>query len=115
MGETILKNPQEIVEGFNEYFSNIGPDLANEIDVSNCNFKTYVKETKSEFAAFQPKTVSEIFNLSCGLSGKKATGIDKISCKIIKIAAPAIADSLTTYLIKPLFHHPSLINGKLLV
>ena len=30
-----------------------------------------------------------------GLSSNKATGIDKISCKILKIAAPAIADSLT--------------------
>ena len=30
-----------------------------------------------------------------GLSSNKATGIDKISCKIIKIAAPAISDSLT--------------------
>ena len=30
-----------------------------------------------------------------GLSGNKATGIDNISCKIIKIAAPAISDSLT--------------------
>ena len=79
MGETILKDPQEIVEGFNEYFSNIGPDLANEIDMFNCNFETYVKETKSEFAAFQPKTASEIFNLLCGLSGKIATRIDKIS------------------------------------
>ena len=29
-----------------------------------------------------------------GLSNNKPTGIDKISCKIIKIAAPAIADSL---------------------
>ena len=40
MGETILKDSQEIVEGFNKYFSNIGPDLANEIDMSNCNFET---------------------------------------------------------------------------
>ena len=30
-----------------------------------------------------------------GLSSNKATGIDKISCKIIKMATPAIADSLT--------------------
>jgi hypothetical protein len=29
------------------------------------------------------------------LSGNKATGIDKISCKIIKKAAPIISDSLT--------------------
>jgi hypothetical protein len=30
-----------------------------------------------------------------GLSSNKATGIDIISCKIIRIAAPAISDSLT--------------------
>ena len=30
-----------------------------------------------------------------GLSGNQATGIDKIFCKIIKIAAPVISDSLT--------------------
>ena len=30
-----------------------------------------------------------------GLSSNKATGLDKISCKIIKIAALVIADSLT--------------------
>ncbi len=61
----------------------------------NCNFETYVKKSKSEFTAFQPKTVNDILNLLCGLSSNKATGIDKISCRIIKIAAPAIADSLT--------------------
>ena len=95
MGENILNNPQEIVEGFNEYFSNIGPDLASKLDMPKCNFETYVKKSTSEFAAFQPTTVNDIFNLLCGLSSNKATGIDKISCKIIKIAAPAIADSLT--------------------
>jgi hypothetical protein len=30
-----------------------------------------------------------------GLSNNKATGIDKISSKIIKLAAPVISDSLT--------------------
>ena len=30
-----------------------------------------------------------------GRSSNKATGIDKISCKIIKLAAPVISDSLT--------------------
>ena len=55
----------------------------------------YVKKATSEFAAFQPTTVNDIIHLLCGLSTNKATGIDKISCKIIKIAAPAISDSLT--------------------
>ena len=79
----------------NEYFSNIGPDLASKIDSSNSNFETYVKNAQSEFAAFQPVTVSHVFHLLHGLSNNKATGINKISSKIIKLAAPVISDSLT--------------------
>ena len=52
IGENILNNPQEIAECFNEYFSNIGPDLASKIDMPNCNFETYVKKSKSEFTAY---------------------------------------------------------------
>jgi hypothetical protein len=74
-----LTSPEDIVDGFNDYYSNIGPDLASKIDSSNYDFETYVKNGKSEFAAFQPVTVSHV----CGLSSNKATGIDKISCKII--------------------------------
>ena len=91
----ILTNPQDIAEGFNDYFSKIGPNLASKIGTSNCNFENYIKKTKSEFAAIQPTTISNVYHLLSGLSSNKATGIDKISCKIIKIAAPVIADSLT--------------------
>ena len=93
--ENILNNPKDISEGFNNYFSNIGHNLASQIDTSNCNFETYVKKATSEFTAFQPTTVNNICQLLGGLSSNKATGIDKISCKIIKMAIPAIADSLT--------------------
>ena len=90
-----LTNLKDIAEGFNNYFSNIGPDLASKIDSSNHNFETYVTTTKSEFPTFQPVTVSHVYHLLLGLSSNKATGIDKISCKIIKIAAPVISDTLT--------------------
>ena len=95
VGNNKLTCPEDIAEGFNEYFSNIGPDLSSRIDSSNYNFETYIKNAKSEFAAFQPVTVNQISHLLHGLSGNKATGIDKISCKIIKLAAPVISDSLT--------------------
>ena len=96
VGNNNLTCPEDIAEGFNEYFSNIGPKLSSKIDSSNYNFETYIKSAKSEFAAFQPLTVSQISHLLHGLSGNKATGIDTISCKIIKLAAPAvISDSLT--------------------
>ena len=63
---------------------------------STCrNFETYVKKAKSEFAAFEPTNVNNVYQLLSGLSSNKATGLDKISCKIIKIASLVIADSLT--------------------
>ena len=95
LGENILNNPKDIAEGFNSYFSNIGPDLASQIHTSSCNFETYVKKAKSEFPAFQPTNINNVYQLLSGLSSNKATGLDKISCKIIKIAALVIADSLT--------------------
>jgi hypothetical protein len=30
-----LTSPEDIAEGFNDYFSNIGPDLPSKIDSSN--------------------------------------------------------------------------------
>ena len=47
----ILTNPEDIAEGFNNYFSNIGPNLASKIGTSNCDFEHYIKNTKLEFAA----------------------------------------------------------------
>jgi hypothetical protein len=44
--------PKDIAEGFNDYFSNIGPDLTSKIDTSKINFETYTKSAESEFAAF---------------------------------------------------------------
>ena len=81
--------------GFNEFFSNIGPDLASKIDTLNYNFQAYIKKPKSEFTAFESITTNKVYYLLRGLSRAKATGIDNISSKILKLAAPAISSSLT--------------------
>ena len=36
--------PKGIAEGFNTFFSNIGPNLAEEIDTAESNFKDYLKQ-----------------------------------------------------------------------
>ena len=38
MNKNIVQDPQEIVEGFNEYFSNMGPNLASNIAMPNLQF-----------------------------------------------------------------------------
>ena len=112
VGNKNLTCRKDIAKGFNEYFSNIGPELSSKIDTSNYNLETYIKSAKSEFAAFQPVTVSQISHLLHGLSGNKATGIDKIFCKIIKLAAPVIPDSLTLICNQAILYLPFLTNGK---
>ena len=76
-------------------YHSLGPNLANKIGTTDDNFVSYIRNTKSEFAAFHSITIGSVYNLLSGLSSNKATGIDKISSKIIKIAAPVISDSLT--------------------
>ena len=68
LGENSLTSPKDIAEGFNDYFSNIGSDLASKIDTSNYNFEMYVDNAKSEFTAFQPVTASHVYHLLNGLS-----------------------------------------------
>ena len=90
-----LTSPNDIAEGFNTFFSNIGPNLAEKIGSTECHFKDYLDKTNSEFTAFKSVSVNHVCHLLRELSGSKATGLDKISNKIINIAAPLISDSLT--------------------
>ena len=57
------------------------------------NIKATISKSVTDWENY--KAVTDVFQMLSGLSNNKATEIDKISCKIIKIAAPAIADSLT--------------------
>ena len=90
-----LTSPNDIAEGFNTFFSNIGPNLAEKIGSTECLFKDYLDKTNSEFTAFKSVSVNHVCHLLRELSGSKATDLDKISNKIINIAAPLISDSLT--------------------
>ena len=90
-----ITSTQEMANGFNEYFTNIGPNLASSIDDSNTSFRLFVKPAKSKLDRFKLVSVSRVIKLLNGLSNCKATGLDKISGRILKVAANSIAPSLT--------------------
>ena len=69
--------------------------LANSIDESNTSFKTFVKSAESKMDRFKLVSVGKVVKLLKGLSNCKAAGLDKISGKILKVAANTIAPSLT--------------------
>ncbi|CAB3991234.1 Hypothetical predicted protein, partial [Paramuricea clavata] len=94
-----VTSTDELVDIFNDHFSNIGPKLAesipNDNDVSFRDFITQQKsKTKNSFS-FRPVSVTLVYTLLVNLSTTKATGMDKISAKILQVAAPVIAPSLT--------------------
>ena len=48
-----ITSTQEMANGFNEYFTNIGPNLASSIDDSNTSFRLFVKPAKSKLDRFK--------------------------------------------------------------
>ena len=72
-----ITSTQEMANGFNEYFTNIGPNLASSIDDSNTSFRLFVKPAKSKLDRFKLVSVSRVIKLLNGLSNCKATGLDK--------------------------------------
>ena len=75
----------------NKHFAAIGPNLASKIQVNEDNISPTEFLTKTD-SSFNLKKVeaSTVLNLLNRVKVKKATGIDKISNRILKIAAPPI-------------------------
>ena len=97
-GKTVTST-DELVDIFNDHFSNIGPKLAESIPNNNdVNFRDFITQQKSKTKnsfSFRPVSVTLVYTLLVNLSTTKATGMDKISAKILQVAAPVIAPSLT--------------------
>ena len=94
-GET-LTNTSEIANYINRHFAAIGPNLASKIstDEDNVSPEQFLTKTDPGFY-FKGVDSSRVLKLLNGVKIAKATGIDKISNRILKIAAPIIYKSLT--------------------
>ena len=100
-----LVSGEEIAEKFNNYlnFTSIGPSLAENIDSNECNYSQFVNSVDSNFL-FRPVSSSQVYNLLNSLIVCKATGIDKVSAKVLKWAAPFFSESLMQILTGQLLH-----------
>ena len=78
---------------FNEHFTSISPSLAENIDNNRCDFSQFVHRVDRSFH-FQPVSSSQVYKFLNSLSVCKATGIDKISAKVLKLAVPVVSESL---------------------
>ena len=90
-------DPNQICEVFNEHFASIGPKLAEEIpaNVTGHSHLDYLTIQNHEHSfQFQETNTSAVFSLLSKLCKSKATGLDRISAKLLRVCPDLIAESL---------------------
>ena len=97
--EKTVTSTRELVDVCNDYFTNVGPKLAEKIENENqCSFRDFIPQHQPvERFTFQPVNVATVYRLITKSNISKATDIDEISAKVLKAAAPAIAESIVVY------------------
>ena len=97
---------QDICNKFNDFFVNIGPNLAAEIKSStDINYKSYLKRTITSSFTFDLVNEDEVRKTITSLKTKDSAGHDGISTKLLKVIGPTILKPLTLIL------NQSLITG----
>ena len=93
----LINDSNEIADAFNDYFSNIGPDLADQMNFNDSNrfcldYLPYLNNN----ATFQLRETnfSTVFTLLSTLSRSKATGLDKISSRLLRESPDLITEFL---------------------
>ena len=85
-----ITNSNVLADEFNNHFATIGPKLASEIP-SQCNNShlEYLTSTNERFQ-FRPITTNQVLSLLNKLNKSKATGLDKISARLVRECADLI-------------------------
>ena len=81
---------------FNEYFTQIGPSLTGNIDGSNKRlYESYLGNPCEVEFNFTRTTPEEIMEIISKLKQKSSSGLDNISCRLMKDISDIIAIPLT--------------------
>ena len=96
---TTISTPGDMAEAFNDHFTNIGQVLAQEVPAAEVNPEFYLSHTDKAFCLKTP-SLDVVINLLRNIDEKKATGLDMIPSKLLKMAASIVAPSLTAIFTK---------------
>ena len=86
----VLSGAVEISEGFNNFFANIGPDLAKTIKGTKKHFSDFLSQGTEENFVFANMTPDIINDALKKLKSKNSSGPDKISTNLLKSIIPII-------------------------
>lgn len=100
------RDPYKIVNAFNEFFVNIGPNLAAKIAPSNVNSVDFLPIASTDSIVLYPTDKCEITQIILQLKEKSSTGLDGIPMSVIKFATDFISAPLSNLI------NYSITNGK---
>ena len=101
-----IRDPKKIVETFNNFFINIGPNLTKNMEMNqNKHFLKFLNQNILTSFSFTLRNEEQIKKVIYSLHTKHSSGHDGISVKLLKFLAPALVRPLT------LIINQSLITG----
>ena len=86
--------PLKISDVVDHYFTRIGPRLGNNIPATDASFTEYITPTQHSFSVKETNN-SAVHKLIQSLPLNNGSGLDGISCRLLKEAAPIITPLLT--------------------
>lgn len=93
--DQVFQNEVDIANEFNTFFAKVGLNMAEKFERNSINdICTNVKENSSSMF-FEPLTEQETLDIIMKMKNGKASGIDKITIKIVKMIGHLIAKPLT--------------------
>ena len=93
-----VSDPPGLSEAFNTHFASIGPKLTEKIpcDENNCSYLEYLNcHISGNTFELKSTTSSMVCSLLDKLCKSKATGLDKISAKLLRYCPDLLSESLT--------------------
>ena len=91
-----VTNRKEIVNRFNDYFVNVGPNLAKKIATNtNLSFKDYLKRSFMDSMLLSPVSEQEIKRELENLDPSKSCGHDNIMARVAKLLASELSVPLS--------------------
>lgn len=97
IGNKQISNPTEIAECFNNYFTNVGQNLASHIPPSDFSFTHYLTKDRRvpNSCVFLPTCPQEIISIVSHMSGSDSSSFDEISTNFVKQIIIQIAHPLS--------------------
>jgi hypothetical protein len=90
----LYQSPKDIANGFNKFFTEIGPELAKNIPRSDKLFSDFLGEPKIQEFQFSELSETRILKFINNMKAKTSFGEDSVSNVVLKLVAPTIIQPL---------------------